>query len=124
MTEVIDLSKPKNTLKEFDAGALWEKQTFIDMAAGEIIMLIPVTVGRVWDTERQPRFFSSVTAARGGQPIQISFEIEGAVTLEDAIRMWMDVANAQAEEFHRKAEDALIRSRLTVPAGARMTKAN
>lgn len=124
MTEVIDLSKPKNTLKAFGEGGLWEKHLYVDLTAGEIVMLVPVDVSRTRDLERQPKFFSSINASRRGQAVQLPFEIVGAVTLEDAIAMWLDCANAEGEAFHKKAEDAEIRSRLAVPASARMTQPN
>ena len=46
------------------------------------------------------------------------------LTLEEALDKWMDCATAQAAEYHRKAEEEEIRSRLQVPAGARMTSVN
>ncbi len=124
MTEVIDLGATKNSLREFDKDALWEKHSYIDMQAGEVTMLVPVNVNRTRDTERTPRFFSAVTAARGGQPVQIAFEIEGVVTLEEALAKWLEVANAKAQEFHDKAEEAALRRTLTQPAGSRFTQMN
>lgn len=123
MSEVIDLSAPKSNLKAFDLGQLYTRDTVIDMNAGEVVILRPVTVGLLRDTERPLRFFSSITAARRGQPVQLSFEIQAA-SLEEALEKWMGCANETAAEYHRKAEAQEIRSRLAVPAGARMPVAN
>lgn len=124
MSEMIDLSKPKNSLKEFDPAGLWEKHSFLDLNAGEITMIVPVDLNRTRDLTRQPKFFSSINASRRGQPFQLPFEIVGALTLEDAVRLWLEFANAEADKFHAKAEEAEIRSRLAVPASARMTQPN
>lgn len=119
MTEVIDLSKPKSNLKPFDKAGLYEKTTVFDFAAGEIVVFTPITIARVRDTERKQRFFSSIVATRSGFPSQVSFEID-ADTLELAIERWLSHAERAAADFHSKAQDQEIRSRLAVPAGARM----
>ena len=124
MEDTIDLSKPKSHLKEFDKAALWEKHSYAELTSGEIVMLVPVTVDRTRDTTRSPKFYSSVLAVRSGQQVNLPFEIEGVVTLEAAIDRWLEVAEATAAEFHRKAEEQAIRSRLSVPMGARMPSVN
>ena len=123
MTETpINLPKAELNLKPFDKTALWEQHTFVDMKAGAITMLVPVTVGRARDTERQPRFYSSVTVQRGRQAGQLSFEIEGAVTLEDAVDRWQAEAEKASKKYHEDAQADEIRSRLAMPAGARLMK--
>lgn len=124
MTETIDLSKPKSHLKEWDRGGLWEKRTYTDLTTGEIVMLEPVLIGGRPDPMRLPKFYSSVIAVRSGQQMNVSFEIEGATTLEEALDKWLGVAEEKAAEFHRKAEEAALRRSLGGVGAGRMTELN
>lgn len=124
----VEVSKPENSLKEFDAGGLYERHQYTDLQAGEIVMFVPVTVGRARDVGRKCRFFSNVMVARRGVPTQVGFELD-ADTLEGAIGKWLSTASAEAEKFHKDAETREMRAKLAMPmashpGGGRMRPAN
>lgn len=110
-------------LKGFDKNALYRKETFADVNAGEIIVLVPVNSSNVRDPDRKQRFFSSIIATVRGAPNAIPFEIE-VDTLEAAIDAWPERAAAVAEEFKAKMMDAALTRSLVAPSGARLTKPN
>lgn len=113
----------RDVLKPIDALGLYAKEVVVDPDAGEITVLRPVTVGGVRDTERKIRFFSSIMMTFRGRPQQVAFELE-ASTLSEAVQKWAVVAREAGEKAIEQMEDAVVRSRLQVPAGARMGPVN
>lgn len=117
MNEPANDSAPE--LTGFDKANLYRRETYADPNAGEIICLVPITIGNMRDVERKMRFFSSIMANVRGQPTALPFELP-ADTLEGAIDAWPEGAKKAGEEFQaRLAEQQLTRS-LVMPSGARM----
>lgn len=111
-------------LKGLSATGLYERVQVVDPDAGEITILTPITVGRLRDTERPVRFFSSIMLMMQGRPQQLAFELEGCATLVDAVAAWPEQAKAAGEKALTQMEDAAVRRRLAVPAGARLGPMN
>lgn len=99
-------------LKGFDITNLWRKETYVDMDAGEITVLIPVTVNGKDDLTRARRFFSASIALLQGRQIPVPFEMEGVTSLDDACEKWVEQATAAGRKFIEQAEASMRRQSL------------
>lgn len=117
------MTQEKPRLKDFNATQLYVQETVVDLAAGEITVLTPVTAGRVRDVERPIRFFSSLTVTMQGMPRLVRFEIPAA-TLEEALSKWADLAMAAGEKFVAEAEKNMLRGALTGKSSFQVPNAN
>ena len=108
------------SLKPINPLGLYSREQIVDPDAGEITILRPVTAGGLRDTDRPIRFFSTIIIAVGGRPQQLGFEIEGATSLPEAIEKWSEQAQAAGAKAQEQIRDQQVRSRLQVPAGARL----
>ena len=110
-----ELKEASKTLNAFDKNALYEKNIYTDMACGEISVLTPVTSGRVRDTKRPMRYFSSVVLMINGQQMTVNFEI-AASGLEEACDRYTEAATKAANAAIEKIQDA--QRRVLVPGTA------
>ena len=111
--------EPVNKLHGFDKSALWERFCVVDVNAGEIVILTPITAGRVRDTTRDTKYFSSITVGFGGVGQNVQFEIP-ATSLEDALDKWIGCAEAASREFFERQRSEAFKRSLTRPAAARI----
>lgn len=102
-------------LKGFDITNLWRKETFVDMEAGEITVLFPVTVNGDDDPTRARRFFSASIALLQGRQIPVPFEMEGVTTMQEACEKWVEQATAAGRKFIEQAEASMRRQALMQP---------
>ena len=118
------LTVKRDELRAPDPLGLYERTQIVDPEAGEITVLTPITVGRLRDTARPIRFFSSITVTMGMVPRNVSFEIPAA-TLEEALNGWEKAARAAGEQYVAQAESARIKAQLAGGTqGARMRPLN
>lgn len=109
----------REELKQISANGLYEKSIIVDPAAGEIVILTPITVGRLRDVERPMRYFSSVMLQFRGRPQAVTFEIE-AGSLEETVGKWGILAKEAGQKAMEQMESAVVRSQLQVPSAARI----
>jgi hypothetical protein len=115
--------KTLNTLGEgMDADGLYEQSIVTDTRHGEIIIMTPITAGRLRDTEREIRFFSAVNISMGGMPQTVRFEIK-AGSLEEAVGKWLVEASACGQRTIDELKSQAFQRQLTMPQGARMPPA-
>ena len=109
----------ESTLTPLNAENLYTQELVIDPEHGQIVVLRPVTVGGVRDTERSIRFFSSLNIRFRGAPQVVNFEIP-AGSLSQAVEKWLETATRAGQEAIEQMESNYVKSRLQVPAAARM----
>lgn len=95
-------------------GDAWPKTVFQNLEGNEITMLTP--------PERlpleKPKFFSKVTLLTQRGPVDLGFEILGAVTLADAEHLWRASAQGAIIEMHNQMQANQRRVVLPGEAGA------
>lgn len=107
-------------LKPINPLGLYSKEEIVDPEAGTVVILRPVTAGGLRDTERPTRFFSTIMVQIMGRQQPLGFEIEGAGSLAKAVELWAEQAQKAGEKAQEQIRDQQVRSRLQVPAGARL----
>jgi hypothetical protein len=113
----------KEGLKPIRPDALWRQETYLDIEAGEIKCMIPVTLTNVRDPERGLRFFSSIVMMFRGRPMEIKFEVQ-ASTLAEAVAAWHETASKAGQQAAQQMEDQARSAALVVPPHARTQRPN
>lgn len=93
---------------------LYETRTYTDQGAGTIFRQIPITLTGDRDPMRQEAFGGAATLLVRGQPIPITFVIEGATSLEQAISMFPDAVRAAIAQMR----DNALRQQLASPTAS------
>lgn len=111
--------KVENSLAALNPRGLYERTQIVDPEHGEIVILTPITEGRIRDADRETRFFSSITIQYRGMPQNLGFEIK-AGSLSEAVEKWLETANEMARGAIEQLEKKAFQSALTMPSSARM----
>lgn len=90
---------------------LYEMRTYTDQQAGTIFRQIPILEDGSRDPMRQETFGASCTLLVRGQPMPITFQIDGATSLADAITKFPDAVRAAVQQMR----DQALRSQLAAP---------
>lgn len=102
---------PTSLLRGFDVNGLYSVEVVTDLKSGEIQVYTPITVGRVRDTGRPIRFFSSVMVTYRGRPLQCGFELK-ASSLEEALAGFTEQGDAAARAYIENLEQQALRTKL------------
>jgi len=111
-------------LTPINPDGLYSREQIVDPLAGEIVILTPITVGGLRDTARVKRYFSTIMIAHGGRQQPLGFELENCPSLEEAVKRWAEEAQKVGAKAQEQIRDQQVRSRLAVPAGARLPTLN
>ena len=88
---------------------LYNIKTYTDTETGEIRQYIAISqTGELSTDENHQDFFMGMTNIETPQGIMpITFDLEGAKTLKDAIELFPDFANQKLEEVQREIEEMI-----------------
>lgn len=95
---------------QVDAANLYREESYTDLKAGSLRKLVPVTAEGTEDASRTPIFTATTQVMTPGGVLPLSGEIEGAKTLEEALKGF-PAAIQKAVALLREEMEALQRER-------------
>lgn len=90
---------------------LYEMRSYTDQQAGTIFRQIPILEDGSRDPMRMESFGASTVMFINGQSLPITFQIEGATSLSEAIEKFPEAVKATVQKMH----DEALRSQLQKP---------